>query len=54
MTATGRKVLATVALLTVGGFAPGCGEEAKGGHQIWFMGSVYNGATGAILSGYEI
>jgi hypothetical protein len=54
MTATGRKVLAAVALLTVGGFAPGCGEEAKGGHQIWFMGSVYNGATGAILSGYEI
>ena len=31
--------------------APGCGdEETKGSHQIWFMGSVYNGATGSILS----
>ena len=50
MTAIGRKMLAAVALLAVG-LAPGCGdEETKGGHQIWFMGSVYNGATGAILS----
>ncbi len=50
MTAIGRKVLAAVALLTVG-LAPGCGDEEKqGSHQIWFMGSVYNGATGAILS----
>jgi len=50
MTAIGRKVLAAVALLTVG-LAPGCGDEEKqGSHQIWFMGSVYNGATGQILS----
>jgi hypothetical protein len=50
MTATGRKVLAAVALLAIG-LAPGCGdEETKGSHQIWFMGSVYNGATGSILS----
>lgn len=50
MTAIGRKVLAAVALVTVG-LAPGCGdEETKGSHQIWFMGSVYNGATGSILS----
>ena len=50
MTAIGRKMLAAVALLTVCGFAPGCGDEAASGHQIWFMGSVYNGASGQILS----
>ena len=55
MTAIGRKVLAAVALLTVGGFAPGCGDEAepKGNHQIWFMGSIYDGAMGTIIPDYD-
>jgi hypothetical protein len=54
MKAYGRQVLATMTLLATVGF--GCGEEqeAKGDHQIWFMGSVYDGATGQILTGYEI
>lgn len=56
MTAIGRKVLVAVALLTVGGFAPGCGDEAdpKGNHQIWFMGSIYDGAMSTIIPDYAI
>ncbi|HXU02899.1 MAG TPA: hypothetical protein VN903_18160 [Polyangia bacterium] len=55
MNALGRQVLAAIAVLTLGGFAAGCNdEEAKGSHQIWFMGSIYNGATGEIVNGYEI
>ena len=55
MTAIGRKVLAAVALVMLGGFAPGCAEEAdKGNHQIWFMGSIYDGAMGTIIPDYEI
>ena len=56
MTAIGRKVLGAVALLVVGGFAPGCGEEAEknGNHEIWFMGSIYDGAMGTIIPDYAI
>jgi hypothetical protein len=55
MKALGRQVLAAVAVLAVGGFAAGCSdEEAKGSHQIWFMGSIYNGATGEVVYEYEI
>ena len=56
MTAIGRKMLAAVALLTVGGVAPGCGEdpEQKGNHQIWFMGSIYDGAMSTIIPDYTI
>src|SRR6185436_19382701 len=55
MKAFGRQVLAAVAVLTVSGFAPGCSdEEAKGNHQIWFMGSIYNGATGELVFDYGI
>jgi hypothetical protein len=52
----GRQVLAAIALLAVGGVVSGCGggEERSGNHQIWFMGSIYDGATGAILNGYDI
>ena len=53
MKAYGRQVLAAATLLAIVGL--GCGEEAKNGnHQIWFMGSIYNGATGAVVTGYEI
>jgi hypothetical protein len=43
----GRKVLAAVAFLAVSGFISGCGggDERAGNHQIWFMGSIFNGAT---------
>src|SRR6185436_16896098 len=55
MKAFGRQVLAAVALLTAGGFFAGCSdEEAKGNHQIWFMGSIYNGATGELVFDYGI
>ena len=55
MTAHGRKVLATVTLLAiVGSRCSGRREEKKGNHQIWFMGSIYDGATGMIVNGYEI
>jgi len=55
MKVLGRQVLAAVALLAVGGFVVGCSdEEAKGSHQIWFMGSIYNGATGEIVYDYGI
>jgi hypothetical protein len=49
-------MLAAVALLAIGGFAPGCGEETetKGNHQIWFMGSIYDGAMGTIIPDYAI
>jgi hypothetical protein len=54
MKAHGTQVLAAATLLAIVGF--GCGEEkeAKGDHQIWFMGSVYDGATGQVVTGYEI
>jgi hypothetical protein len=55
MKAYGRQVFAAVALLALGGLAVGCGEEEKrGSHQIWFMGSIYDGATGAIITEYQI
>jgi len=55
MKALGRQVLAAVGLLAVIGFAAGCSEEeAKGSHQIWFMGSIYNGASGEVVYEYEI
>jgi hypothetical protein len=53
MKAHGRQVLAAVTLLAISGI--GCGEEEKNGnHQIWFMGSVFDGASGAGITGYEI
>jgi hypothetical protein len=56
MNTRGRKfaVAAIAALGALG--AGGCGgdPEAKGQHEIWFMGSVYDGASGAVLTGYEI
>jgi len=56
MKAYGRQALAALALLTIGGIAPGCGGEDKtgGDHEIWFMGSIYDGATGTVLGGYDI
>jgi hypothetical protein len=52
----GRKVLAAVAFLAVSGFISGCGggDERAGNHQIWFMGSIFNGATGAVVTDYQI
>jgi hypothetical protein len=51
----GRQLLAAVALLAFGGLTSGCGkDDAKGNHEIWFMGSIYDGASGAILGGYSI
>ena len=48
-------VIRASARTTVSGFAPGCSdEEAKGNHQIWFMGSIYNGATGELVFDYGI
>jgi hypothetical protein len=50
-------LLAVIALLAVAGSGLGCGgssEERKGSHEIWFMGSIYDGASGAVLSGYSI
>jgi hypothetical protein len=43
-------------LLAFGGLAAGCGgeEDKKGNHQIWFMGSIYDGATGLIIKDYQI
>ena len=54
MKAIGRQVLAAATLLAIVGL--GCAEEAerKGDHQIWFMGSLYDGATGQTLYDYEI
>ena len=53
MNTRGRKL--TVAAL-VAAAALGCGgdEETKGQHQIWFMGSVFDGASGAVMTSYEI
>jgi hypothetical protein len=52
----GRQILAAVAILTVGGLTPGCKDDDPTGanHQIWFMGSIYDGATGAVLVDYDI
>jgi hypothetical protein len=52
----GRQILAAVAMLAVGGFASGCKDDDPTGanHQIWFMGSIYDGATGAVLLDYDI
>jgi hypothetical protein len=56
MKAAGRQVAAAVAALVLGGAAAGCGEqeEKKGSHEIWFMGSVSDGATGEVIKEYEI
>jgi hypothetical protein len=52
----GRQILAAVAILAVGGLTPGCKDEDPTGanHEIWFMGSIYDGATGAVLVDYDI
>jgi hypothetical protein len=52
----GRQILAAVAILAVGGLTPGCKDDDPTGanHQIWFMGSIYDGATGAVLVDYDI
>ncbi len=51
-----RQLFAAVALLAAGGSGIGCGgsESGKGNHEIWFMGSIYDGASGAVLNGYTI
>jgi hypothetical protein len=56
MKAHGRQVFAALVLLTVGGLAAGCGgeDDKAGNHQIWFMGSIYDGATGMVVTGYDI
>jgi hypothetical protein len=56
MKALGRKAIAAVAFLAVSGFVSGCGggDERNGNHQIWFMGSIFNGATGAVVTDYQI
>jgi hypothetical protein len=54
MKAHGRQVLATATLLAIVGFGCSGPEERKGDHQIWFMGSIYDGATGMVVNGYEI
>jgi hypothetical protein len=48
-------LLAAVAVAFVG-LTAGCGDKAdpKGNHEIWFMGSIYDGASGAVLGGYGI
>lgn len=51
----GRQVLTAVALVALGGFVAGCKDDATGAnHEIWFMGSIYDGATGAVLVDYDI
>ena len=54
MKAHGRQVLATATLLAIVGLGCSGPEEKKGDHQIWFMGSIYDGATGMVVNGYEI
>lgn len=57
MKVNGRQFLAAVTLLAVGGVTAGCSgdeQEKKGDHQIWFMGSIYDGATAMTLTDYEI
>lgn len=44
--------MAALAILELAGCAGD--EETKGRHEIWFMGSVYDGASGAVLTEYEI
>jgi hypothetical protein len=43
-------------MLAVGSFAAGCKNDDTTGanHEIWFMGSIYDGATGAVLYDYDI
>ena len=45
-----------VMLLGGGGFSTGSKGDATPGanHEIWFMGSIYDGATGAVLVDYDI
>jgi hypothetical protein len=51
----GRQVFTAVALMALGGFVAGCKDDATGAnHEIWFMGSIYDGATGAVLVDYDI
>jgi hypothetical protein len=55
MKAYGRQALAALTLLALGSLALGCGEEeSKGNHQIWFMGSVFDGASGFGVPAYDI
>jgi len=57
MNGYGRQFLATAAaMLAVGSFAAGCKNDDTTGanHEIWFMGSIYDGATGAVLYDYDI
>ena len=54
MKAHGRQVLAAATLLAIVGLGCSGPEEKKGDHEIWFMGSIYDGATGMVVSGYEI
>ena len=55
MKGIGRHVLVAVAALAVGGFAAGCKDDDPGAnHEIWFMGSIYDGATSMVLFDYEI
>jgi hypothetical protein len=56
MNGTGRQLLAVVAALAVGGFAAGCKNDDGDGanHEIWFMGSIYDGATSMVLFDYDI
>jgi hypothetical protein len=53
MSAYGRTTVVAALLAVVA--APGCSkDEAKGDHQIWFMGAVFDGATGQHVTGYTI
>ena len=54
MNTRGRKL--TVAAMVAAAALVGCAgdEETTGQHQIWFMGSVFDGASGAVLTAYDI
>ena len=49
------KVALTASLLVASAVA-GCGskDDPKGQHEIWFMGSVIDGATGSLLTSYTL